>query len=53
MRHLDKIYGSDSAQREDQEKDYIRDPYARKNSKMKHQEFRTIKVGPVDLLKNG
>ena len=32
----------------------IKDPYARSQASiMKHQEYRTIKVGPVDLLKNG
>lgn len=25
----------------------------KKNGMMKHQEYRTLKVGPVDLLKNG
>lgn len=33
---------------------YVKDPYARKEAmKMKHQEYRTIKVGPYSLLQNG
>ena len=34
--------------------EYIKDPYAKQKTRMmKHQEYRTIKVGPEDLLKNG
>ena len=37
----------------DQE-DYIMDPYAKKKAAlMRHQEYRTIKIGALDLLKNG
>jgi nitrite reductase/ring-hydroxylating ferredoxin subunit len=33
---------------------YIKDPYAKSQASiMKHQEYRTIKIGPTDLLKNG
>ena len=39
---------------DDEDINRIKDPYARqKATMMKHQEYRTIKVGPVDLLKNG
>jgi nitrite reductase/ring-hydroxylating ferredoxin subunit len=34
--------------------EYIKDPYTRKKTAlMSHQEYRTIKIGPTDLLKNG
>ena len=43
-----------SQSKEGDEDDYVKDPYAKKKARlMKHQEYRTIKVGPVDLLKNG
>lgn len=66
MKELDKMYGSDEEQRglradlekeatvDEDEEQYIKDPYARsKAAMMRHQEYRTIKIGPTDLLKNG
>ena len=39
---------------EDEGISYIKDPYAKSQANMmKHQEYRTIKIGPTDLLKNG
>ena len=57
MKELDDIYGTSMDDLEDAEEnipDYLRDPFIKKRDfKMKHQEFRTIKVGPIDLLRNG
>ncbi len=63
MRELDRMFGGSGGaadkdyqtEIEEYEKDrYIQDPYTRdREMKMKHQEYRTIKVGPPDLLRNG
>jgi hypothetical protein len=69
MHELDKMIGATPASKpkgdeeqkfeeflmqEDDGDDYIKDPYVKsKANLMKHQEYRTIKVGPTDLLKNG
>ncbi|CDW84041.1 pyridine nucleotide-disulphide oxidoreductase family protein [Stylonychia lemnae] len=60
MRELDKTYSieqydKDSKQKQlEKQASYILDPYSKKEStKMRHQEYRIIKIGKHDLLKNG
>src|SRR5688500_13487448 len=59
MQELDSLYSEskstgDEDDDDDHSEEYIRDPYARSKAHlMKHQEYRTIKVGPDTLLKNG
>ena len=66
MQDLDQLFGTDSrarshshqpAEEEDMDFDddsYIKDPYAKKKAiLMQHQEYRTIKIGSLELLKNG
>jgi hypothetical protein len=54
-RRMEERMRSNPQENEDMEdEEYIKDPYAKSQANMmKHQEYRTIKVGPVDLLKNG
>lgn len=52
--YFKKSERKDEEEDDDEDDEYVKDPYVKqKTSLMRHQEYRTIKVGPVDLLKNG
>lgn len=60
MHEIDSTFlsGSEPEQEEEDEEikeiNLIKDPYVKKNMKMmKNQEYRTLTLGPLDLLKNG
>lgn len=59
MKQLDMMYGGQTTQEEideinDEEEQLLLDPYMKKKERyVKPQQFRTIKVGPSNLLKNG
>lgn len=59
MKQLDMMYGGRTTQQEideikNEEEQLLLDPYLQKKERfIKPQQFRTIKVGPSNLLKNG
>jgi excinuclease UvrABC helicase subunit UvrB len=59
MKELDYMYGGSTtkeelAEMEEEENQKVIEPFLQKKKRfIKHQEFRTITVGPEDLLKNG
>ena len=59
MKELDMMYGGQTTKEEledikNEEEQLMLDPYLKKKERLlKPQQFRTIKVGPMDLIKNG
>lgn len=60
MQELDKLYGTEKIKDDEElENEEIDEPTKQnpfmkpKKMTMKHQEYRTIEVGPPDMLKNG
>lgn len=59
MKELDMMYGGQTTKEEledikEEEEQLLLDPYLKKKERLlKPQQFRTIKVGPQNLIKNG